>query len=58
MSSRSDRVLHDLQQEGHPLDAAWVAALSPYVNQHINRFGLNALDMATVPPELIYDLWA
>jgi hypothetical protein len=35
-----------------------VAALSPYVTQHINRFGRYDLDMEPPPPELIYDLWA
>jgi len=51
------RVLHDLQGEGYPLEAAAVAALSPYVTQHLNRFGRYALDMEKQPPELIYDLW-
>lgn len=33
-----------------------VAALSPYITHHINRFGNYQLDMATRPPELVYDL--
>ncbi len=30
---------------------------SPYVTQHINRFGRYDLDMEKRPPELVYDLW-
>lgn len=51
------RVLHALQTEGYPLSAAEVASLSPYLRPHINRFGHFPLDMETLPPELIYDLW-
>ena len=51
------RVLHDLQGEGYPLEVAEVAALSPYVTQHINRFGRYDLDMEQRPLELVYDLW-
>jgi hypothetical protein len=39
------------------LQAGEVAALSPYVTQHINRFGRYDLDMEKQPPELVYDLW-
>jgi hypothetical protein len=31
--------LHDLQCDRYPLEAEEVAALSPYLMQHINRFG-------------------
>ena len=51
------RVLHDLQQGGHPLDPALIAALSPYLTLHINRFGRYDLDLGKYPPELIYNLW-
>lgn len=51
------RVLHDLQGEGYPLEDGEVAALSPYVTQHLNRFGRYDLDMEKRPPELVYDLW-
>jgi TnpA family transposase len=51
------RVLHNLQGEGYPLEAREVAALSPYVTQHINRFGRYDLDMEKRPLELVYDLW-
>lgn len=50
------RVLGRLQQSGYTLDEAAVAALSPYLMHHINRFGHYPLDMDTRPPELVYDL--
>jgi len=52
------RVLNDLQQEGYPLESGQVAALSPYLTQHINRFGRYELDLEKRPPDLVYDLWA
>ena len=51
------RVLHTLQNEGYPLNTEEVASLSPYLRPHINRFGHFPLDMETLPPDLIYDLW-
>lgn len=51
------RVLHDLQREGYPLEPWQVAALSPYLTQHIHRFGRYDLDLEKRPPELVYDLW-
>jgi TnpA family transposase len=51
------RVLHELQREGYPLEENEVVALSPYLTQHINRFGRYDLDMEKRPPELVYDLW-
>jgi TnpA family transposase len=51
------RILHDLQQEGYPLESGLVAALSPYLTQHINRFGRYELDLEKCPPDLVYDLW-
>ncbi|MBK1724955.1 transposase [Thiocystis violacea] len=52
------RVLHDLQHEGYLLEPSHVAALSPYLTQHLHRFGRYDLDLDKQPPELIYDLWA
>lgn len=52
------RVLHDLEREGYPLEPALVAALSPYLTQHIHRFGRYDLDVDKLPPELVYDLWS
>lgn len=39
----------------YPLEAEEVAALSPYLTHHINRFGRYDLDMEKRPPELVYD---
>jgi TnpA family transposase len=50
------RVLQELQREGYPLDPTELAALSPYVTQHINRFGRYELDLDRQPPELTADL--
>jgi TnpA family transposase len=50
------RVLADLRQEGYPVDADAVAALSPYITTHLTRFGRYSLDLARVPAALDYDL--
>ncbi len=61
------RVLADLRQEGYPVDADAVAALSPYITTHLTRFGRYitthltrfgrySLDLARVPATLDYDL--
>jgi TnpA family transposase len=49
------RILNELRQEGVPLDAEAIAALSPYWTQHVNRFGLYALDLNRCPPPIDYD---
>jgi len=41
----------------YPLEAGEVAALSPYVTQHLNRFGRYDLDMEKRSPQLVYDDW-
>jgi hypothetical protein len=38
------------------LDEQVVAALSPYLCQHINRFGRYPLDLTQPPPLLNYDI--
>jgi TnpA family transposase len=48
-------LLSGLQAEGFPLEKEALAALSPYLTQHINRFGHYQLDMEQRPPELVYD---
>lgn len=50
------RVLHDLQGEGYPLEDAEVAALSPYVTQHLNRFGRYDLDMEKQHTDIVESL--
>ena len=49
-------VLHQLNQEGIEFDEQVVAALSPYLSQHINRFGRYQLDLTQPPPPLNYDI--
>ncbi len=48
--------LQKLAQEGHEFDEQAVAALSPYIRHHINRFGHYQLDLAQQSPPLEYDL--
>ncbi|MEA5480106.1 hypothetical protein VB774_20955 [Pseudanabaena galeata UHCC 0370] len=48
-------ILNVLRQERFPLDAEAIAALSPYWTQHVNRFGLYALDLNRCPPPIDYD---
>ncbi|BCL78814.1 hypothetical protein ccbrp13_12790 [Ktedonobacteria bacterium brp13] len=48
--------LQKLNQEGAELGEQVVAALSPYVRQHINRFGRYQLDLTQPPPPLNYDI--
>jgi TnpA family transposase len=45
-------VLHDLQQEGICVTPDIVSRLSPYLTEHIRRFGQYLLDMATQPGPL------
>jgi hypothetical protein len=42
------RVLNQLQREGHAIDPADVATLSPYLTRRIRRFGDDVLDLS--PP--------
>ncbi len=49
------RLLRELVREGYPLTEAMVAALSPYVTEHINRFGQYTLDPARRPAPLDYE---
>jgi hypothetical protein len=46
------RVLQALQAEGHSIDPDAVAALSPYITEHIDRFGRYSLDVDQQPPPL------
>lgn len=46
------RIFRSLSQEGYPLTRADVAALSPYLTQHIKRFGDYWLDLERTPGAL------
>ena len=45
-------VLHQLAQEGFQITQAMVARLSPYLTEHIKRFGEYLLDMEAIPEPL------
>jgi TnpA family transposase len=51
------RVLADLEREGEVIHDAALAALSPYLTTHINRFGQYELDRTRTPPILDYTLF-
>ncbi len=48
------RVFQGLREEGIPVGTEDVAALSPYVREHIIRFGRYALDRERMPPPIDY----
>lgn len=45
-------VLHQMSQEGFTITKAMVSRLSPYMTEHIKRFGDYVLDMDEVPAPL------
>jgi TnpA family transposase len=45
-------VLSAMAKDGHPVTPALVACISPYIRDHIRRFGRFALDMAELPTPL------
>jgi len=46
-------VLTDMAAEGWPLTKELVGRLSPYLREHIRRFGQYVLDMDDLPPPLM-----
>jgi TnpA family transposase len=50
------RCLHELAEVGQVISSEAVTALSPYLTQHINRFGRYHLDLTRQPPPLTYDV--
>ena len=50
------QILQELIMEGHEIEEDTIAALSPYVIQHINRFGRYNLDLNRKPPDIDYNL--
>jgi Tn3 transposase DDE domain len=48
--------LQKLALEGREFDEQAVAALSPYIRHHINRFGHYELDLTQHSPPIEYDL--
>ena len=45
-------VLHEMVQEGYEVTAEVVATFSPYIREHIKRFGEYVIDLETIPPPL------
>ena len=50
------QILQELVMEGHKIEEDTIAALSPYITQHINRFGRYNLDLNRKPPNIDYAL--
>ncbi len=50
------QTLNELVSEGHRIDPEAVAALSPYMTQHLVRFGLYQMDRMRPPKPLIYQV--
>ena len=45
-------VLSIMAKDGHPVTAALAASISPYIREHIRRFGRFVLDMTDLPDAL------
>ena len=45
-------ILHDLSREGYEVSQEAVATFSPYLTEHIKRFGEYIIDLDTIPPPL------
>ena len=45
-------VLHEMVQEGYEVTTEVVATFSPYIREHIKRFGEYVIDLETIPPPL------
>jgi hypothetical protein len=45
-------VLHDLSREGFAVTSEGVATFSPYITEHIKRFGEYFIDTSSIPPPL------
>jgi len=50
------QILQELIMEGHKIEEDTIAALSPYITQHVNRFGRYNLDLNRKPPNIDYNL--
>ena len=45
-------VLHEMAREGYPVTPEVVATFSPYITEHIKRFGEYVIDTDSTPPPL------
>jgi hypothetical protein len=50
------RVLRQLAEEGHEFDEATLSRLSPYLTEHVNRFGKYTLNLDRMNPAPDYTL--
>jgi len=50
------RALYKLRADGMQIEPEAVAALSPYIRSHINRFGQYTFDLSRRPPAVDYEL--
>ncbi len=50
------QAMNELVSEGHRIDPEAVAFLSPYITQHLVRFGLYQLDHTRPPNPLTYEV--
>ncbi len=50
------RILNELMQEGMQIEPEAIAALSPYLTNHVNRFGRYYLDLNRPIPVVNYDM--
>ena len=50
------RILNQLHQQGHRFSSEAISALSPYLTEHINRFGLYHLDSERQPLPIDFEL--
>lgn len=48
--------IETLIKEDHKIDSTMLSLLSPYINQHINRFGRYSLDKERAAPELNFNI--
>lgn len=49
-------ILNEYVNEGHELTESMLSSLSPYITQHINRFGKYELDIDRKPEEINYNV--
>jgi hypothetical protein len=50
------QAMNELVSEGHRIDPEAVAVLSPYITQHLIRFGLYHMDRTRPPRPLTYQV--
>jgi TnpA family transposase len=48
--------LHEMRKEGVPIDAETLSRLSPYITQHVNRYGEYRIDLSRRAPPINYQL--